>query len=140
LIIANQSSLQRKITMQERHLCWPPYFFPWPCSGLLESPAPGVDPSLFLRLFQLKRPLQFKHYRQDCLDEIACKLRNSHVAYIQNFSNEFVCCFLSCFLTAYRQLTRKLLGNACLCRCFLIRKNELFVRYSSSFARDNRVR
>ena len=27
LIIANQSSLQRKITMQERHLCWPPCSF-----------------------------------------------------------------------------------------------------------------
>jgi len=27
LIIANQSSSQRKITMQERHLCWPPTFF-----------------------------------------------------------------------------------------------------------------
>jgi len=26
-IIANQSSLQRKITMQERYLCWPPTFF-----------------------------------------------------------------------------------------------------------------
>jgi len=29
--------------MQERHLCWLPYFFPWPCSGpptffILESP------------------------------------------------------------------------------------------------------
>jgi len=32
LIIANQSLLQWKITMQERHLCWPPYFFPWPRS------------------------------------------------------------------------------------------------------------
>jgi len=27
LIIANQSSLQRKVTMQERPLFWPPYFF-----------------------------------------------------------------------------------------------------------------
>jgi len=27
LITANQSSLQRKITMEERHLCWPPYFY-----------------------------------------------------------------------------------------------------------------
>jgi len=27
LIVANQSSLQWKITMQERHLCWPPTFF-----------------------------------------------------------------------------------------------------------------
>jgi len=27
LIIANQSSLQRKITMKERLLCWPHYFF-----------------------------------------------------------------------------------------------------------------
>jgi len=26
--MANQSSLQRKITMQARHLCWSPYFFP----------------------------------------------------------------------------------------------------------------
>jgi len=33
LIIANQSSLQRKIAMQEKYLCWPPYFFPWPCSA-----------------------------------------------------------------------------------------------------------
>ena len=33
LIIANKSSLQWKITMQERHLCCPPYFFPWPCSA-----------------------------------------------------------------------------------------------------------
>ena len=33
LAIANQSSLQRNITMQERHLCWPAYFFPWPRSG-----------------------------------------------------------------------------------------------------------
>jgi len=33
LIIANQSSLQWKITMQERHLCWLPYFFPWPRSA-----------------------------------------------------------------------------------------------------------
>ena len=32
LIIANQSSLQWKITMQERHLCWLPYFVPWPRS------------------------------------------------------------------------------------------------------------
>ena len=43
LIIANQYSLQRKITMQERHLYWPPYFFPWPRSApptffILESP------------------------------------------------------------------------------------------------------
>jgi len=33
LIEANQSSLQRKITMQERHLCWSPLFFlapQWP--------------------------------------------------------------------------------------------------------------
>jgi len=28
LIIANQSSLQWKITTQERYLCWPRYFFP----------------------------------------------------------------------------------------------------------------
>jgi len=34
LITANQSSLQRKITMQERHLCWP-HFFTWPRSALL---------------------------------------------------------------------------------------------------------
>jgi len=33
LIEANQSSLQRKVTMQERHLCWPTYFFPCPRSG-----------------------------------------------------------------------------------------------------------
>jgi len=33
LITANQSSLQRKITMQERQLCWTPYFFSWPCSS-----------------------------------------------------------------------------------------------------------
>ena len=33
LIIANQSSLQWKITMQEWHLCWPPYLFPWPLSA-----------------------------------------------------------------------------------------------------------
>jgi len=33
LIIANQSSLQRKITMQERNLCWPSYFFPRPRSA-----------------------------------------------------------------------------------------------------------
>jgi len=56
LIIANQSSLQRKITMQERHLCCPPYFLPWPSSGppsffILESPlhqsipvATGLNP------------------------------------------------------------------------------------------------
>jgi len=29
LIIANQSSLQRKVIMQERHLCWPLYFIHW---------------------------------------------------------------------------------------------------------------
>jgi len=45
LIIANQSSLQRKMTMQERHSCWPPYSFPWPRIGppsffILESPLP----------------------------------------------------------------------------------------------------
>ena len=39
-IIGNQLSLQRKITMQERHLCWPPYFFPWPRSA---------PPSFFIR-------------------------------------------------------------------------------------------
>jgi len=33
LIIANQSPLQWKITMQESHLCWPLYFFPWPRSA-----------------------------------------------------------------------------------------------------------
>ena len=33
LIIVNQSSLQRKVTMQERHLCFPSYFFTWPCSA-----------------------------------------------------------------------------------------------------------
>ena len=56
LIIANQSSLQRKITMQERYLCWPPYFLPWPGSAppsffILESPlhqsipvATGLNP------------------------------------------------------------------------------------------------
>jgi len=32
LIIANQSSLQRKITMQKRHLRWT-HFFPWPRSA-----------------------------------------------------------------------------------------------------------
>jgi len=37
-MIANQSSLQRKITMQERHLCWPPYFF---------SLAPQCPPQFF---------------------------------------------------------------------------------------------
>jgi len=26
-VIANQSALQRKITMQEKRLCWPPTFF-----------------------------------------------------------------------------------------------------------------
>jgi len=55
-LIASQSSWQRKITMQERHLCWPPYFLPWPGSGppsffILESPlhqsipvAKGLNP------------------------------------------------------------------------------------------------
>jgi len=42
LIIANQPSLQRKITMQERQLCWPPYFFLGPAVApsffILESP------------------------------------------------------------------------------------------------------
>jgi len=33
LIVVNQSSLQWKITMQEGHLCWPPYFFPRPRSA-----------------------------------------------------------------------------------------------------------
>jgi len=33
LITANQSSLQWNITMQEIHLCWTHYFFPWPRSG-----------------------------------------------------------------------------------------------------------
>jgi len=33
LIIANQSSLQWKITKQESHLCWLPYVFPWPSSA-----------------------------------------------------------------------------------------------------------
>jgi len=33
LIIVNESSLQRKIDMQERHLCWAPYFFLWPGSA-----------------------------------------------------------------------------------------------------------
>jgi len=33
LIIANQSWLQWKITMQERYLCCPLYFFPWPPSA-----------------------------------------------------------------------------------------------------------
>jgi len=33
LNIANKSSLQWKITMQERYLCWPPYLFPWPRSA-----------------------------------------------------------------------------------------------------------
>jgi len=42
-LIANQSSSQRKITMQERHLYWYRYFFPWPRSSpavflILESP------------------------------------------------------------------------------------------------------
>jgi len=34
LIIANQSSLQREVSMQERHSCWLPYFFPRSFSGL----------------------------------------------------------------------------------------------------------
>jgi len=38
LIIANQSSLQRKITMQERRLCWPPHF----------SLTPQCPPSFFI--------------------------------------------------------------------------------------------
>jgi len=43
LITANQSSSQRKITMQQRCLCWPHYYFPWPRSvpasfSILESP------------------------------------------------------------------------------------------------------
>jgi len=56
LVIANQSSLQRKIIMQERHLCWPLYFLLWPGSAppnffILESPlhqsipvATGLNP------------------------------------------------------------------------------------------------
>jgi len=30
LIIATYSSKQRKITMQDKHLCWPSYFFHGP--------------------------------------------------------------------------------------------------------------
>jgi len=44
-IRANQYSLQRNVTMQERHLCWPAYFFPWPRSGQffhLELPLNSV--------------------------------------------------------------------------------------------------
>jgi len=43
LIIANQYSLQGKITIQQKHLYSPPTFFPWPRSSpptffILESP------------------------------------------------------------------------------------------------------
>jgi len=39
LITGNQSSFQRKITMQERHLCWPSTFFLGPLSFFIrESP------------------------------------------------------------------------------------------------------
>ena len=50
LIIANQSSLQWKITMHERHLCWLHYFFPWPRSAShffhsrITTVAPVSDP------------------------------------------------------------------------------------------------
>jgi len=48
LIIANQSSFQQKVTMQERHLCWPPTFFHGPAMALplsiLESSQPTEFP------------------------------------------------------------------------------------------------
>jgi len=45
--LANQSSLQWKITMKERHLCWPPYFFH----------GPAVPPTFFILESPLKRQL-----------------------------------------------------------------------------------
>jgi len=48
LIIANQSSLQRKVTTQEKHLCWSSYFFL----------GPAVLPPTF---FILESPLRQGH-------------------------------------------------------------------------------
>ena len=45
LVVANQSSLQWKITMQERHLCWPTYFFLAPqCPHFFHSRIVTVTP------------------------------------------------------------------------------------------------
>jgi len=53
LIIANQPSLQRKITMLERHLCWPPHFFLGPAVPpsffILESPLGLASLRVFFR-------------------------------------------------------------------------------------------
>ena len=62
LIIANQSSLQRKITVKEIHLCCPSYVFPWPrvpppVFFILESPlAPSaiVDSFAMVSFFYWK--------------------------------------------------------------------------------------
>ena len=78
LITANKSSLQWKITMQERHLCWPPYFFPWPRSGrpqffhsriatgakwLRRAPesTDNVTSTFFSRVHLLPKDLRFEH-------------------------------------------------------------------------------